>query len=295
LRVSDVLNALDESLGPHFFPPRADGTDSRICSSCGTGRLSLKLGKFGAFIGCSNYPECKITKPLAVANGEKGGAGDEQEGPKVLGESAAGYAVTLRQGPYGPYVQEGDADTLPPVVKETKKGGRKETPAKPKRVSLPRGLEPAQVDLAKALQLLTLPREVGVHPESGTKILAGIGRFGPYLKHGDLFKSIPAGDDVLTIGLNRAVMLLAEPKKGRGGQAAKAEGRTLGNHPEDGKPVVAHAGRYGPYVSHGGVNATLPKDVALEAVTLEQAVPLLAARKAKGPAKKPFKRGGKKG
>jgi DNA topoisomerase-1 len=255
----------------------------------------LKLGKFGAFIGCSNYPECKVTKPLAVAGGENGEGAAEQEGPKLLGKSASGYDVTLRQGPYGPYVQEGDADTLPPVVKETKKGGRKETPAKPKRVSLPKGLEPADVDLDKALALLTLPRDIGTHPETGTKILAGIGRFGPYLKHGDLFKSIPAGDDVLTIGLNRAVVLLAEPKKGRGGQAVKAEGRTLGNHPEDGKPVVAHSGRYGPYVAHSGVNATLPKDIALDSITLEQAIPLLAARKAKGPAKKPFKRGAKKG
>ncbi|MBF0166457.1 MAG: type I DNA topoisomerase [Alphaproteobacteria bacterium] len=296
LRVSDVLNALDDSLGPHFFPPRADGSDSRVCSTCGTGRLSLKLGKFGAFIGCSNYPECKVTKPLAVANGENGGAGEEQEGPKLLGQSPAGYAVTLRQGPYGPYVQEGDADTLPPVVKETKKGGRKESPAKPKRISLPKGLDPAAVDLEKALSLLTLPREVGLHPETGTKILAGIGRFGPYLKYGETFKSIPAGDDVLTIGLNRAVMLLAEPKGGRGGRGAKPEGRPLGNHPEDGKPVMAHAGRYGPYVAHAGVNATLPKDIPLEAVTLEQALPLLAARKAKGPvAKKPFKRQAKKG
>jgi DNA topoisomerase-1 len=295
LRVSDVLNALDEALGPHFFPPRADGTDSRVCTSCGTGRLSLKLGKFGAFIGCSNYPECKVTKPLAVASGDAGADAADQEGPKLLGKSRNGYDVTLRQGPYGPYVQEGDADTLPPVVKETKKGGRKETPAKPKRVSLPKGLEPSDVDLEKALALLTLPRELGTHPESGTKILAGIGRFGPYLKHGDAFKSIPSGDDVLTIGLNRAVVLLAEPKKGRGGHAAKAEGRSVGNHPEDGKPVVAHNGRYGPYVAHGGVNATLPKNLTHETVTLEQAVELLAAKKSKGPAKKPFKRGAKKG
>ncbi|HZB90462.1 MAG TPA: type I DNA topoisomerase [Stellaceae bacterium] len=269
LSITQVIDTLDEELGPHFFPPLPDGRDARLCPGCNAGRLSLKLGKFGAFIGCSNYPECRYTRPLAVENGN-GENGAEPVGPRELGlDPATQLPVTLRKGPYGYYVQRGLGDES----------------EKPKRVSLPKGLSPADVTLDQAMKLLSLPREIGVHPTDGKTIVAGIGRFGPYIKHGDEFRSLRGEDDVLTIGINRAVSLLAEPKKG-GGRRTPTPLRVLGNHPADNAPVNLFSGRYGPYVSHGGVNATLPRDVEPEAVTLEQAIPLLDERsKATGKAK----------
>jgi DNA topoisomerase-1 len=267
LSITQVLDALDEELGPHFFPPQPDGRDPRLCPGCGAGRLSLKLGKFGAFIGCSQYPECRYTRPLVVENGN--GENGHDVGPRELGvDPASGLPVTVKKGPYGHYVQLGQGD---------------EEGNKPKRVSLPKGVSPAEIDLAQALRLLALPREVGLHPQDGKKIVAGIGRFGPYLKHGDEFRSLPAGDDVLTVGLNRAVSILAEPRKG-GGRRTPSPLRVLGEHPDDKAPVNLFRGRYGPYVSHGGVNATLPRDIAPEQVTLEQALELLGARAKSGKA-----------
>ncbi|SOD89773.1 type I DNA topoisomerase [Caenispirillum bisanense] len=276
LRVSEVLDALDRDLGPHLFPEREDGHDPRKCPACEAGRLSLKLGKFGAFIGCSNYPECRFTRQLsdsATGGGEKDEEAGVAEGPKLLGQDpATGLDVTLRKGPYGVYVQLGEP----------------EGKTKPKRASLPKGMEPADVTLEKALALLSLPREVGKHPETGETILAGIGRFGPYLKHGDAYKSLGRDDDVLEIGLNRAVVVLAEAKAGR---KAGAPAKTLGEHP-DGGPVTLHDGRYGPYVQHGSVRATIPRDADKDAYTLDEAVPLLAAKAAKDAAsgKKPAKK-----
>jgi DNA topoisomerase I len=278
LSITQVLDALDADLGPHFFPPQADGRDPRLCPVCGAGRLSLKLGKFGAFVGCSNYPECRFTRALAVDNGEAGG---EPVGPRELGvDPVNNLPASVRKGPYGFYVQLGRGDEG----------------EKPKRVSLPKGLPPADVTLDQALKLLSLPREIGIHPD-GKKIIAGIGRFGPYIKHGDEFRSLRGDDDVLTIGINRAVALLAEPKKG-GGRRMPTPLRVLGNHPGDGAPVNLFSGRYGPYVAHGGVNATLPRDIEPETVTLEQALELLGARAKSGgkskakakPAAKPEKR-----
>ena len=271
LRIGDVLTALDEMLAPHIFPPKADGTDPRLCPSCGSGRLSLKLGKFGAFLGCSNYPECRFTRPLA-ANGD--GAPEVEN--KLLGQDPeTGLDVTLRNGRFGPYIQLGE-----PVEKE-----------KPKRAGIPRGMPPDEIDLETALGLLSLPREIGKHPESGEPILAGIGRFGPYVQHGKAYASLEPGDEVLHVGLNRAVTLLAE-KAAKGGRRFGADpGKSLGTHP-DGGEVIAKNGRYGAYVSHNGVNATLPRDKTLDTITLEEAIPLLAERAAKGPAKP--KRGAKK-
>jgi DNA topoisomerase-1 len=202
LKISEVIDHIDAELGPHFFP---NGEESRKCPACGNGRLSLKFGKFGAFIGCANYPECKFTKPLEIAapkgdeDGESKSAAALSNEPKILGEEpGTGRTVSLRRGPYGPYVQI----DLPPESKD-----------KPKRQGVPRGVNIEDLDLAAALKLLALPREVGTHPETGKKIEAGIGRFGPYLKHDNKFKSIPKDDDVLTIGMNRAVELLAQPSK----------------------------------------------------------------------------------
>ncbi|MEZ5786354.1 MAG: type I DNA topoisomerase [Xanthobacteraceae bacterium] len=262
LKISDVIDALDEMLAPHVFPPREDGTDPRLCPTCGTGRLSLKLGRYGAFIGCSNYPECRYTRPFSVP----GADGATEPEARVLGQDPdTGLEVSLRSGRFGPYVQLGDAAN----------GG-----AKPKRSGLPRGTDPDSVDLDFALGLLSLPREVGKHPEDGEPIVAGIGRFGPYVQHGKIFANLEAGDDVLTLGLNRAVTLIAEKiaKGPRGRRFGSDPGRALGDHPDKGGPVVVKSGRYGPYVSHDGVNATIPKDKTPDALTMAEAVELLAAR-----------------
>jgi len=265
LKISQVIDALDEELGRHFFPPRENGEDSRACPACKSGRLGLRLGRGGPFIGCSSYPECSYTRALSVA-GE-----DDAEGalalPLVLGQDpASGLDVSLRKGPFGFYVQLGEQ-----IEKE-----------KPKRAALPKTVPPAEVNLEIALGLLSLPREVGAHPEDGQMITAGIGRFGPYIKHGSVYASLGADDDVLSIGLNRAVTVLSEKPARRGATPL----RELGAHPDDGKPVNLYKGRYGPYVKHGRTNASLPKGMGEDEVTLDQAVTLIAARAAKGPGRK---------
>jgi DNA topoisomerase-1 len=273
LRVKEVLDKLDEELGPHFFPANDNGGKSpRDCPSCANGRLGLKLGKFGAFIGCSNYPECRFTRKLGIVDADADAAsGANLDGPKILGtDPATGKVVTLRNGPYGLYVQLGE-----PEGKE-----------KPKRQSLLKGMTPDEVTLEKALALLALPRGLGPHPEDGEQILAGVGRFGPYVRHASKYKTIPADESVLDIGMNRAVALLAEAKSAGRGRAAKPI-RVVGNHPADEAPVELYEGRYGPYVKHGGINATVPRDLKLDELTLDQAVALLAERAAKGGGKKP--------
>ena len=273
LRVKEVLDKLDEELGPHFFPANDNGgKNPRDCPSCANGRLGLKLGKFGAFIGCSNYPECRFTRKLGIVDADADAAsGENLDGPKILGiDPVTGKQVTLRKGPYGLYVQLGE-----PEGKD-----------KPKRQSLLRDMTPGDLTLEQALALLSLPRELGPHPEDGEVILAGVGRFGPYVKHGPKYKSVPSDESVLDIGMNRAVALLAEAKVPRGRAAAKPI-RSIGNHPSDEAPVELYEGRYGPYVKHGGVNATVPRDIKPEELTLDQAVALLAERAAKGGGKKP--------
>jgi DNA topoisomerase-1 len=274
LRVKEVLDKLDEELGPHFFPANdnAGGKSPRTCPSCADGRLGLKLGKFGAFIGCSNYPTCRFTRKLGIVDADADAAsGANLDGPKLLGiDPVSGKPVTLRNGPYGLYVQLGE-----PEGKE-----------KPKRQSLIKGMSPDDVTLEKALALLSLPRELGPHPEDGETILAGVGRFGPYVKHGSKYKSIPADESVLDIGMNRAVALLAEAKQARGRATVKPI-RIVGNHPTDEAPIELYDGRYGMYVKHGGVNATVPRDLPPAELTVDQAVSLLAERAAKGGVKKP--------
>ncbi len=268
LTITAVLEALDTELGRHFFPDdgpdNATGRDPRLCPGCGVGRLSLKLGRFGAFIGCSNYPQCRYTRAFGVeAEGETGGT------DTMLGKDpASGDSVTLKKGPYGHYLQLGEGDN----------GG------KPRRVALPRGIKPAGVDLDTALRLLALPREIGRHPETGELITAGIGRFGAYIKHGGSFTSLGGDDDVLTIGLNRAVIMLAEAKSGtrRGPQLL----RELGPHPTGGT-VGLYRGRYGPYVSHDGIIASLPKGADPDTFALDTALALLATQRAKGKARRP--------
>ena len=259
LTITNVLDVLDEELGPHFFKKGDDGTLIRTCPNCDGGRLGLKLGKFGAFVGCSNYPECKFTRQLS--SGDDADEDNAPVGDKNIGDdTATGLPIYLRRGPYGPYVQLGDPETK-----------------KPKRASLPKGLSAADLDFERAIGLLALPRDVGQHPETGDMIQAGLGRFGPYLKYQGSFASLPAEDDLLTIGLNRAVDLLAE--------AAKKKGRVLGQHP-DGGDVHVKAGRYGPYVEHNKLRVTLAKGSDISEMTLEEALPLLAAKAATAPAAK---------
>ena len=259
LKISQVIDALDELLAPHLFPPNADGSDPRQCPGCTGGRLTLKLSKFGAFIGCSNYPECRYTRPLTTP-----ADGSGVIGTKKLGEDPkTGLEVTLRGGRFGPYVQLGEA-----VEGE-----------KPKRAGLPKGTAPEDVDLERALALLSLPREVGRHPEDGEPIRAANGRFGPYVQHGKTYANLEPGDDVFHIGLNRAVTLIAEKiAKGPRRRFGADPGRPLGDHPTKGGPIAAKNGRYGPYVSHNGVNATLPADKTPDSITLEEAAALIDAR-----------------
>lgn len=292
LKISDVIDALDQALGPHFFPPRLDGSDPRLCPACKTGRMGLKLGRYGAFLGCSNYPTCRNTRPLAMAaNSNTDEASAVMQGPRELGaDPVTQLPVSVRVGPYGAYVQLGPAaDVTPPVkvdeetsgtkTKKTKSKKKEDVP-KPKRVSLPKGMDPNLIDLNTALKLIGLPRDVGAHPETGDMITAGLGRFGPYLKMGSQYKTLTQDDDVLTVGLNRAVVLLAEPSKG-GNRAAREPGKALGEHPDDGKPVSLNKGRFGPYVKWGKVMATVTKAYDPENLTLKDAVELLAAKIAK--------------
>jgi DNA topoisomerase-1 len=275
LRVGDVLEALNEMLGPHVFPDKGDGSDPRLCPKCGVGRLSLKIsGKYGAFIGCGNYPDCNFTRQL---NDQGGGTGGDRE----LGfDPDTGLAVVLKSGRFGPYLQLGEANG----------------DEKPKRSSIPKGIDAATIDLEKALQLLSLPREVGLDPETGTPITAGLGRFGPFVQHDGTYANVDSIEDVFTIGLNRAVTLIAEKKAGKGGRFGRGRQKTvlkdLGEHPVEGGKIEVLDGKYGPYVSHNKVNATVPKGTDPATLTVDEAVQLLAERIAKGGGKPP-KKGGK--
>ena len=277
LRVSEVLDALNDLLGHHIFPEKPDGTDPRLCPTCGTGQLSLKLGKYGAFIGCSNYPECRHTQQLAES--ATGQASEAAQGDGVLGaDPETGSEIYLKTGRFGPYVQLGED------AKDAK------------RSSIPKGWDAGAMDLEKALKLLSLPREVGLHPEDGKPITAGIGRYGPFVLHEKTYANLPDVEEVFTVGLNRAVDLIAQKRAGggRGGRGAAVAAIQTFEH-DDG-PITVRAGRYGPYVNQGKVNATLPKDLAPEAVTLEKALELIVAKggskskakaKPKAAAKKP--------
>ena len=263
LRITQVIDELEAVMGEHIFPVGEDGADPRKCPACENGRLNLKLGRFGAFIGCTNYPECKFTKQL----GAKPGEGDA--GPVEIGVfPGTEDKITLRTGRFGPYVQLGEGD-------------------KPKRSGIPKGTDKSDVDLEMALKLLSLPREVGHHPEDGKKITANFGRFGPYVAHDGIYASLDSPEDVFEIGLNRAVTLLAEKKaKGPGRRGAQTL-KELGNNAE-GVAIKVLKGKFGPYVSDGSTNATLPEGTEPDGVTLEQALALIAERAAKG-GKKPKK------
>lgn len=260
LRVSNVLDVLNETLAPLAFPPREDGSDPRSCPLCHAGQLSLKLGRYGAFVGCSNYPECKYTRQLGSESGAEGEAQNPDE-PAVLGQDPqTGQDITLRTGRFGPYVQCGEGKDA-------------------KRAGLPRSWLPTEMTYEKAIALLSLPREVGLHPETGKPITASIGRYGPYISHDGQYANLETPDEVFDIGINRAVTVLAE-KQAKGGSRRTATPKaiaTLGDHP-DGGAVTVRDGRYGPYVNWEKINATLPKGKDPASVTLEEALELIAAK-----------------
>ena len=266
LRIGEVLEKIDEFLAPHLYPLRADGSDPRSCPTCGSGRLHLKTARSGgAFIGCGNYPECRYTRPIST--GDEQGAVDG----RVLGQDAAGQEISLRAGRFGPYVQRGEATEAQP---------------KPDRASLPKGWAADALTLERALELLSLPRQIGPHPDDGQMIEAAIGRFGPYVKHGTVYANIAEVEEVFTIGMNRAVEVLAlKAARGPGRGAAAEPLRVLGDHP-DGGPVQVMPGKFGPYVKWEKVNATLPKDLTPEAVTLDEALALIAEKAGKSGGKK---------
>ena len=269
LRITEVLEKINEVLEPHLFPPKEDGSDPRLCPNCGKGRLSMRTARSGgAFIGCSNYPECRYTRPFGPPGMETDEIGPDG---KLLGYDNDD-AISLRKGRFGPYVQRGEATEEVP---------------KPPRASIPKGWELDQIDLDKALMLLNLPREVGAHPEDGEMIEAAIGRYGPYVKHGKIYANLKDVEDVFTIGINRAVDELAK-KAARGGRGAAAKPlKELGEHPTEGGPVNVMDGRYGPYVKWGKINATLPKETEPADLTMDQAVALIAEKAAK---KKPARK-----
>ena len=264
LRISQVLDTLDAALAPLLYPEREDGADPRTCPQCGKPSLHLKVSRNGGFLGCSNYPDCRFARSL--------GAEGEAVQERVLGEDN-GDEISLRTGRFGPYVQRGEAAEG----------------EKPPRASLPKDWPTADLDLERAVMLLSLPREVGAHPEDGEAVLAGIGRYGPYVRHGNVYANLESVEEVFSVGMNRAVEVLAQKLaqrgRGRGRGAAQPPLKELGSHPELGGAVNVMDGRYGPYVKWERINATLPKDVAPEDVTMEMAVELIQARADKKGAK----------
>ncbi len=266
LRVTEVLDRLDTALAPQLYPPREDGSDPRICPICGKGRLHLKTSRSGGFVGCGNYPECGYTRSLS---GASNGSGDRTgDADRLLG-SDQGEDIALKSGRYGFYVQRGAQSS----------GG-----GKPPRASLPKDWQPDMMTLERALKLLSLPREVGPHPEDGVSVQAGIGRYGPYVRHGRRYANLQNTDEVFEIGMNRAVELLAKSagSRGGGGRATPKPLKELGEHPERGGPVNVMHGKYGPYVKWEKINATLPKDMDPMSVNMEIAVQLIDERAAKG-------------
>ena len=279
LRITEVLEKINEVLEPHLFPPLEDGGDPRLCPNCGKGRLSMRTARSGgAFIGCSSYPECRYTRPFGPPDPEAEASAIPPDG-KLLG-SDQGDEIRVFKGRFGPYVQRGE------MTEENKK---------PPRQSIPKDWPPEELELERALMLLSLPREIGPHPEDGVMVWSNIGRYGPYIKHaastsdrGGTNANLEGIDEVFTVGMNRAVQLLAEKVASRGGrgQAAKPL-RELGDHPEAGGPVNVMKGKYGPYVKWEKINATIPDTIEPEELTMAQAVTLIDERAAKSGKKKP--------
>ena len=273
LRIGEVLDKINEVLEPHLFPPTEDGSDPRLCPNCGAGRLSMRTARSGgAFIGCSNYPECRYTRPFGPPNPEAEASAIPPEG-KLLGEDA-GDKIWVHKGRFGPYVQRGE------LTEDNKK---------PPRQSIPKEWPPEDVDLSTAVRLLSLPRLIGPHPEDGVNVWANIGRYGPYLKHADTTSNrggtnanLESIEEVWEVGMNRAVQLLAEKVASRGGRGKAAKPiREMGDHPEAGGELAIFDGKYGPYVKWEKINATIPDTIEPADLTVAQAVDLIDAAAAK--------------
>ncbi|QGY79853.1 type I DNA topoisomerase [Sphingorhabdus lacus] len=267
---SDITAELDKFLSPYLFPEREDGSDPRLCPKCGEGRLALRGGKFGAFVACSNYPDCKYTRKFAQPGGENG----EDTGPEVLGvHPETQLEVSRKSGRFGPYVEIGEG-------KEAK------------RASIPKDVPAEDFGLEWAVKLLSLPRTVGLHPESGEPVTASIGRYGPYLAHAGKYARLTSTAEVFETGMNSAVVKLAEAaaNPGRGRGAARAPLKELGKHPRTEAEIKLMEGRFGPYVTDGTTNATLPKSIAPDALTLEEAAQLIDTRAAMPSKGKPKKK-----
>ncbi|MFG6516152.1 type I DNA topoisomerase [Sulfitobacter sp. 1A13496] len=278
LRITEVLEKINEVLEPHLFPPTEDGSDPRLCPNCEIGRLSMRTARSGgAFIGCSNYPECRYTRPFGPPDPEAEASAIPPDG-KLLGEDQ-GDEIRVFKGRFGPYVQRG------PVTEENKK---------PPRQSIPKDWVPEDLTLEQGVMLLSLPREIGPHPEDGVMVWANIGRYGPYIKHaestshrGGTNANLEGIDEVWTVGMNRAVQLLAEKVASRGGRGKAAKPiREMGEHPDMGGAVNVMEGKYGPYVKWEKVNATIPKEIEPADLTMERAVELIEEKLAKSPAKR---------
>ena len=268
---SEITAAIDQFLEPWLFPDKGDGSDARLCPACGEGRLSLRGGRFGAFVACSNYPECRYTRRFGAEGGEEDG------GPQILGQDPdSGQEVSLRSGRFGPYVQLGEGKDA-------------------KRSSLPKDVPQESLDLDYALKLLSLPRTVGNHPETGKPITSSLGRYGPYLAHDGKYAKLMSTAEIFEIGMNAAVARLADAAAGGGRARGSREPlKVLGKHPRTEAEIRLMEGRYGPYVTDGTTNATLPKSIQSDALTLEEAAQLIDERAAKGPAQKRGRRGSAK-
>ncbi|MEP3689269.1 MAG: type I DNA topoisomerase [Sulfitobacter dubius] len=278
LRITEVLEKINEVLEPHLFPPTEDGSDPRLCPNCEIGRLSMRTARSGgAFIGCSNYPECRYTRPFGPPDPEAEASAIPPDG-KLLGEDQ-GDEIRVFKGRFGPYVQRG------PVTEEKKK---------PPRQSIPKDWPAEEVTLEQGVMLLSLPRQIGPHPEDGVMVWSNIGRYGPYIKHaestsdrGGTNANLEGIDEVFTVGMNRAVQLLAEKVASRGGRGKAAKPiREMGEHPDLGGAVNVMEGKYGPYVKWEKVNATIPKEIEPGDLTMERAVELIEEKLAKSPAKR---------
>jgi DNA topoisomerase-1 len=259
LRITEVLDVLDDALAPQLYPKKEDGSDPRKCPKCGNGQLHLKSSRTGGFVGCGNYPECKFTRPIS---GEP-----DETAERLLGDND-GDQIFLKTGRYGPYVQRGESS---------------EDNKKPPRASLPKGWSASDIELEKALKLLSLPREIGAHPEDGQIIEAGIGRYGPFVRHGRTYANLKDPEDVFNIGMNRAVEELAKKVLSGNSRGATSKAlKELGEHPDGGGLVNVMDGRYGPYIKYARINATIPKEKDPEKITMEEAVILIAEKAAKG-------------
>ena len=275
-RTREVLDLLNESLGSLIFERNKDGKINRKCQICNEGTLSLKNSfRGGAFIGCSNYPECKFTRPLSKT---KAAAQAQLAEPKLIGKHENGNAMYLKNGRFGPYIQYEKIKEIEdePTKKKRKKKKSDKEDNNFKNVSIPKGITLDSIDLDRANFLCSLPKVLGINPENKKDIVLNSGRFGPYLKCENKSARIENVEEIFSIGLNRAITLIAEAKPGR---MSSSVIKDLGEHPEDKKPVRIMKGQYGPYIKYKSLNATIPEEKDPLELNMEEALILIEKRK----------------